>query len=219
VSGGETEGHASSVFADYVKAQLERQDTLKSSLEQRGLAVITTAGALVTLLFGLAALSTQKAQTFDLPRSAGYVLVVALALFFAAAVTAILTNVPLEYQQASTRGIRDAINRDKEQPTPAVTAEHDAALTTLDILESAIALNEGKARVLFWAMAFEVAAVALVGVAVGLVISGWALLGVGVVAIAIGIALYVKVYGLAKPTPGPIADLIAAGARTLGARG
>ena len=45
-----------SIYADFIKEQLDAQEARKVSLEQRGLAVITTSGALVTLLFGLTAL-------------------------------------------------------------------------------------------------------------------------------------------------------------------
>ncbi|HEX8117309.1 MAG TPA: hypothetical protein VF521_08555, partial [Pyrinomonadaceae bacterium] len=45
-------------YGDFIKDELEAQDKRKASFEQRGLAVITTSGALVTLLFALAALST-----------------------------------------------------------------------------------------------------------------------------------------------------------------
>src|ERR1700694_370776 len=95
-----TTDSGASILAAYVQAQLARQDARKTSLEQRGITVITTAGALVTLLFGLAALSTKRAQTFALPAGASYLLVVALVLFFGAALAAILTNVPLEYEEA-----------------------------------------------------------------------------------------------------------------------
>src|SRR5204863_5652630 len=65
-----SEEPGSSVLLDYLNDQLARQDARKVSLEQRALAVITTSGALVTLLFGLAALSSKRAATFTLPGSA-----------------------------------------------------------------------------------------------------------------------------------------------------
>ena len=50
----DTRGRA--IYSDYIKEQLDAQEARKISLEQRGLAVITTSGVLVTLLFGLTAL-------------------------------------------------------------------------------------------------------------------------------------------------------------------
>ena len=52
----DTDPRGRAIYADYIKEQQEAQEARKVSLEQRGLAVITTSGALVTLLFGLTAL-------------------------------------------------------------------------------------------------------------------------------------------------------------------
>jgi uncharacterized membrane protein len=93
----------SSVLAACVQEQLARQDARKTSLEQRGITVITTAGALVTLLFGLAAFTTKRSQTFALPGGASYLLVAALVLFFGAALAAILTNVPLSTKKPAPK--------------------------------------------------------------------------------------------------------------------
>lgn len=51
------------VYGEFIKDELEVQDKRKASFEQRGLAVITTSGVLVTLLFALAALSTKSAAS------------------------------------------------------------------------------------------------------------------------------------------------------------
>lgn len=48
----------SSIYAAYVNEQLAAQDSRKTSIEQRGIAVITTSGTLVSLLFGLVAVLT-----------------------------------------------------------------------------------------------------------------------------------------------------------------
>lgn len=55
-----------SVYSDFLAGELAAQDARKASFEQRGIAVVTTAGTLVTLLFGLAALSTSVAKAQQL---------------------------------------------------------------------------------------------------------------------------------------------------------
>ena len=82
------------IYADYIKEQVEAQEARKLSLEQRGLAVITTSGVLVTLLFGLTALTVRRAATFDIPNTAAGLLVGALVFFVLAALLAIITNLP-----------------------------------------------------------------------------------------------------------------------------
>jgi hypothetical protein len=205
-----------SVLAGYAQKHLERQDARKSSLEQRGLGVITTSGVLVTLLFGLAALST-KAQTFALPKSAGYFLVLALVLFFAAAITAILTNVPLEYDELQVERLYHALAGNA--PVSRAEAERRNARTDLEIVQSAKDLNEAKARLLLWAMGLEIAAVAAVAVAIGIVVNG----GVFAVAVALvaalGAGLYIRAYGLARPREGAIADVLKAAGVSFAPRG
>ena len=59
----------SSVYSDYIAEQVSREDARKESLERRGLAVVTSAGAFVALLFGLAAFNVRE-KHFVLPHSA-----------------------------------------------------------------------------------------------------------------------------------------------------
>src|SRR5215212_326740 len=71
-------------YGEFVKDELAAQDQRKASFEQRGLAVITTSGTLVTLLFALSALATKDSQTFALPDAARRWLNGALVFFFLA---------------------------------------------------------------------------------------------------------------------------------------
>src|SRR5438876_2404695 len=48
---------AGSVYADFIEKELDDQRASKTSMEQRAVAVVTTAGVLVTLLFGFASLA------------------------------------------------------------------------------------------------------------------------------------------------------------------
>lgn len=159
-----------SKYGAYIKEQVDAQQARKASLEQRGLSVITSSGALVTLLFGLAALSTKEAQTFALPGAARVLLVLALASFFGAILSAIGSNLPFKYEMPLVPALRAVVDDrwgDSEQD-----AERRLARTRLKMLESAKAKNTVKAYWLFTAVGFEVAAVALVASAVGVVIWG-----------------------------------------------
>ncbi len=156
-------------IAAYLKDEIAAQDARKSSFEQRGLAVVTTAGALVTLLFGLTALSTKAQPTYHLPHSARYFLAAALVLFLLAALAALGTNVPLSYQAVTADAIRGRLKEVSVRSADA--AELDIALTRVKTLRDAKKKNGLKGWMLFAAMALEVAAVALVGIAVWIVIS------------------------------------------------
>lgn len=157
-----------SSISDYTREQLDAEDKRKASFEQRGLAVVTTSGALVTLLFGLAALSTKAAATFELEDAAKLPLAIALVLFVLAAVFALLTNWPLNYHWVEPADVRKSV---KQKPPPTEErALKDMALTRLAVLEVAREKNVLKARFLIVALSLEVLAVAAVAVAIAIVI-------------------------------------------------
>ena len=140
------------------------QDARKTSLEQRALAVITTSGALATLLFGLVTLSTRSAD-YQLPRQAGGPLAVALVLFVVAAVLAVLINVPVPYKNFVAARVRPEIwdnwYKGKNHALREITASR------LDLLEKAQRINGIKAWLLVVGMFAEVLAVGAVAIAVG----------------------------------------------------
>jgi len=140
------------------------QDARKASIEQRGLAVITTSGTLATLLFGLVALFTKSAD-YQLPRQASGPLAVALVSFVAAAVLALLTNVPLFYKNFVGQKIRPEVwERWYKGKNDALRQITEGRLV---LLERAQVVNGAKAWLLVAGMLCEVVAVAAVAVAVG----------------------------------------------------
>ena len=153
---------AASVYGEYLKDELAGQETRKSSFEQRGLAVVTTAGALVTLLFGLGALSTSAAKGDPLAAEEKAFLAVALGLFVVSAVLALATNFPLKYAGPEPSDIKEHLEAEED----ADTARLEVAYARVEILTVAQAKNSSKGTLLFCALFVEVAAVACVGVAI-----------------------------------------------------
>lgn len=153
-----------SVYDDLLRSELESEEATKASLEQRGLAVITTSGALVTLLLGLAALSTEPDPTFALSKFAGSALAIALVLFVGAALCGLLTNWPFKSDQASPSDIEQLLSRDPEPSSD--QAQRDNAFARVAELKSGRRSNGHKARLLVVAMLLEVAAVVAVAIAV-----------------------------------------------------
>jgi len=156
------------LYAEYIKEQLDAQEARKVSLEQRGLAVISTSGVLVTLLFGLTALSVRRESTFDIPDAAAALLVAALVFFVFASLSAIVTNLPRSYEGVKVDALRQAV-RDRWEDDEA-TAARMVALTRLKVLASAKEKNDLKGKALVAGMTLEIIAVALVGAAVGFVL-------------------------------------------------
>lgn len=90
---------ASDVYADYIKSLVDAEVARKSSLEQRGVGVVTTSGTLVTLLLALVGAIT-AAKNFALPTSAHGYLAVAVVLFAIAVGIGIFANLPFLYKEA-----------------------------------------------------------------------------------------------------------------------
>jgi hypothetical protein len=87
------------VYGAYIKSLLDYELARKSGLEARASSVVTTAGTLVTLLFGLVAVIT-GAASFKLPGMAHGWLIAAVVLFVVAIGLAVTVAViPLAYGQ------------------------------------------------------------------------------------------------------------------------
>lgn len=157
-------------YAEFVKDELDVQDARRASFEQRGITVITTSGALATLLLGLGALSTKRSNTFVLPETSEVLLALALLCFAAAAALALMTNVPRRYETVTVDAMRKRLN---EKPVRgADAAARDVAEARLKAITTAKARNRTKGYLLFGALGAEVLAVALVGAGV------WWIIGV-----------------------------------------
>ena len=163
VTTNESESAASAYF-DYFKVLTDAQDARKSSIEQRGLAVITTSGTLATLLFGLTALIS-SAKSFELPVQAHGPLGVALVAFVVAALAALLTNLPLFYLDLrigdTASELRKLWAKTHSEALILLTA------TRAKVLRRAQRVNSVKAWVLVTAMLAEVVGIIAVSLAVG----------------------------------------------------
>ncbi len=160
-------GPGRAVYSDYIQAELEAQDARKASFEQRGLAVISTSGLLVSLLFALAALVTSRTG-YVLPDGARRALYVALFLFVLAAVAALVVNAPLKYKYVKAAELRRAVTSLWDD-TEAV-AQSNVAHTRVDAYERLLARNQLKGRILIAAIGAEVAAVGIVAFAIGIIL-------------------------------------------------
>ncbi len=149
-------GAAASTFID---AELDTERDRKSSLESRGLGVITTSGTLVTLLFALAALVTQVSgfSPTNLTRS---FLAGAAIFFVVAAVFGIWCNTPIPYFQVDPASLVVLV-----EPSTwiedGVDARRELAAARLAELADSRARNESKARLLAIAVVGEVLGIAM----------------------------------------------------------
>lgn len=149
------------IYSDFIKTLIDAEAARKTSAESKGVAVITTSSALVTILFALVAVVTSR-TTFKLPVSAHGWLVAAIVAFVVAAGTAILVSLPLPYGQ-TTFGLDDLRSWWSDD---APTAEAAVAGLRLRALTAARRMNAIKAGILLVASVAELAGLVLLTVAV-----------------------------------------------------
>lgn len=158
----------SAVYSGYIKDQLVEQDARKESIEKRGLAVITSSGTIVSLLFGLVAVLT-SADGYTLPSDAEPWLIAALVAFVLAALAGIVTNVPLLYLAVKPPQLRRLV--DDFWADGPETAEKRVAATQLKVLARAKSMNAAKGWILVAAVLAQLSAVVFLALAVRVVLT------------------------------------------------
>lgn len=157
------------IYADFVHEQVATEETRKASLEQRGLAVITSSGILATLGFGSLALA-KRGDRIPLSATSAFLLVAGAVALLVAAALALATNAPLRHRAVNLAALKDSMREhaaDDER-----TALVRVASTQLGLLGSIRQGNDLKAFLCLGAMVAEVFGVALLGATICLVIVG-----------------------------------------------
>jgi hypothetical protein len=155
---------AGPILAAVVREQLGQERSRKNSLEQRGIAVITSSGVLVALLLGIAGLAG-KDVIKHLPVHAMWLSLGALVFFTGAAILGLATNWASEMNQPSIKQLTELVS--DYWSVPATDAEQFVAESYLGSLKSYREQGNKKANCLVWALRLEVLAIGVLAVAVG----------------------------------------------------
>ena len=151
-------------YAAFIRELVERQDGRKASLEARGITVITTSGALATLLFAFAAFAN-NAQGLILSTGERTLLRLSLVAFVAAAVLALVTNLPLNYGEPAKETGKDLL---ASWDDDLARSRNEVSKAWARVFAQAKDRNDFKANLLAAAVAAEVVGVALVATTVWL---------------------------------------------------
>lgn len=162
---------ASAAAMKYIGDQLAEERATKSALEDRANTVITSAGALTTLLFALSALATKAAATYELPGFAKVLLVVGTFFFLVAIVFALRTAAPAAYAEVTVESLY-AVATPEAFSAPAAEAEPIIAKAMVEVIEGARTGNGNKANNLRRAVQAELVAAIVVAIAVVVVLVG-----------------------------------------------
>lgn len=131
---------ANAVVGAYIAEALAEERLRKTSLEARGLALITTSGAFTTLVLGIAALVAPD----ELPVPARALLVVGLLCFLVAAIKGALVNKPEDYKEPKANNLSDVL--DEVKTTSTASGERTVARSRLVVIEAARERNKDKAN-------------------------------------------------------------------------
>lgn len=159
---------AGAAYAQLIVDQLTEERSRKSSLEARGVTVITTSGTLATLLFALTAGLTAAAK-FKLPSDAKLPLLLALIAFVIAAMCGLGTNVPLIYREPTPHGLAKLVDA-RYWTAPAPIGQLRVAASQVTALSAARVANDFKVKLLVAATSAELLAVIFLAWAVAVIL-------------------------------------------------
>jgi hypothetical protein len=160
--------NAGAAYGKLIADQLTEERSRKTSLETRGIAVITTSGTLATLLFALTAGLT-AASSFKLPADAKLPLLLSLVAFVIAAMTGLATNVPLIYREPTPQALAKLVDA-RYWTGPATIGQVRVAAAQVSVLSAARVANNLKVRLLVAAAGAELFAVAFLAWAVAAIL-------------------------------------------------
>lgn len=166
----ESDHHAGAAYSEFIDEQLVEERSTKSSLESRGLAVITSSATLVTLLLGVATFASKLGGESHLPLSAIILIVVGLATFSLAGAAGVFCNAPRHYGEADGDSLAELLSRE-HWTSDRVNAELTAATARHEILVDARGKNSCKATWLLVGFGAEVLSVVALGCAIALILT------------------------------------------------
>jgi hypothetical protein len=166
-------GFAGKIYGELIADQLTQARTIKNSLEQRALAVITTSGTLVTLLFAFTAvtkavksLGSGHSQDVPLPELTRYLLGAAVIAFVVAVGVALSVNDARRYHEVDKRGFDQILDQAVWSSPDTTLAARRVAELQADLTLIFANMNNHKAKWLNVSLAFEVIALGLLTLAV-----------------------------------------------------
>jgi hypothetical protein len=158
------------VYGAFVSLQLDDQRSLKDSLERRAGGVITSSGALVTLLFGFAAITTHS-NGYRLPSTTHVPLLIALGAFVLAFGLAVAVGLPLIHKRVDVDGLNESVGENWFEPD--WVARRRVAVTEIDQFKGYLRSNRIKAMLLAGAGAAQLLALLALAVTVGLILNSY----------------------------------------------
>ena len=157
-------GGAGQVYASLIAARLAEEEGRHRSLQARGLAVVTTSGTLVTLIFAVAQFVPRNGAAAGIPDTSRWLLAIAALVFVIAAVGGLIANLPRDLGRPVSSDIAKKI--DSEWGKSSASAEKTVALTRAGQLQKLEGVNDAAAWAVLTGLAVEFIAITLAAVAI-----------------------------------------------------
>ncbi len=157
-----------SVYVEAIEQAYQAEGARRKSLEDRAARVITTSGALGTVLLGIVKFSDGTSPSIDAPEAAS--LVAALFFFGMAAILALLTIIPRPQRVIADWLLDQWVSESKWDEYDPEMATHEVARDKVNLTVNARIDNRGLGVLAFIATIFEVLAVVCVALAIAFIV-------------------------------------------------
>ncbi|MEH1130804.1 hypothetical protein [Micromonospora sp. CPCC 206061] len=157
-----------STYAAFIAEELQAERDRWQRIDARGSSILTSSGAVVTLLAALSAIVLRDNKT-NLPESSGILLVVAVAAFGIAALFALFSTYPRRYLAATTDDLTK-MRRDRWEDDE-VNARNYVAYMKIQAIVSLRRSNNVRAAWLVAGLGAQVTALAALIWAIGSVVT------------------------------------------------
>jgi hypothetical protein len=149
---------AGKAFDELIRERLQIEEARKSSLESRGVALVSATGAVVTVVFAFVAVMTTR-ESYEPPVHVTPLLISAIAAFVLSAGLALLTNIPIAYRDVSPDEVFSDIR--KYWQLPETRARMWLVAAHVSLLKSSRTGNRVKACLLIAALLADLGALVL----------------------------------------------------------
>jgi hypothetical protein len=160
---------AGEVIASFINQELKNTRERRSSIEARGVTVITTSGVIVTLQMAFFAAVIPK--KYDASASVRTFVALSLFGFLTAAALGILVNIPRSWQEVDLDTLRPSL-ADQHWIAEPKAAQQAIAAAQLHVGTLALAVTNRKGKQLLAAFVAELFGMITLSVAVMLVLAG-----------------------------------------------
>jgi hypothetical protein len=145
----------------FLQEQLDSEKQRKQSLEQRGITVITSAGAIATLIFAVSAFVSKSISTASFVRAEALPIKLSIVAFLVAALFGLATNLPFRYGAIVAKSLNEGFSKALVKEGGSIGYRLSIIRADSEILRRNQRLNFFKSEILLGGFVFEIIGIGL----------------------------------------------------------